>query len=393
MAGSSVGWKKISKGPLKGQKLFIGKTLSMSYAGVSAKNWKQGQQQLMLELESGSASMDLKTAVMNQQPEAQIKPQPSNWFQAMTESGTSKPVMANSSAMLAAIQKLQQDDELLGAAPQATTTKALNGPSWDATKAKLDAANAKTKADAEAKIKGYTPVAAPSDTTDDVGYREAMSLALDRALELSELIEDSHPELYEDVNQLMNRYNVTPTSTSGVWGKKNQAEVKKILTGMASFLTDANALIEQLRGAYLGASPAQQSIQAQIAAGQSMFDFDAPAPSIGFNEAAEQAMVAVQNGTQSWTKKPSITSEQFKRFYKRREATQAAATKMAKGGVSFKNDLDTLFAQGGWAVAGTASGGRLRLVQGDSNELLLKDPVAKNYAMVALNYGEFARNY
>lgn len=155
------------------------------------------------------------------------------------------------------------------------------------------------------------------------------------------------------------------------------------LLGGPQFITGASVLANLGKKSPIVEKGAPGAWPAQLAATK---------PSPGFNEVEEAQTVMAWDGMTA-VKKPGITTEQTKRFYARRDAVKAAdATKM-KDGKSVREHFDAFFADGGWSVAGVISGGRLRLTGPGDSELVLKEVVAKNYAKVALNYGDLARTY
>jgi len=106
---------------------------------------------------------------------------------------------------------------------------------------------------------------------------------------------------------------------------------------------------------------------------------------------AEHDMIIRQIG-QGGTLRDKFTREQAVRMFKRRDADKRAASTLYQDGTSVKQHLDDLVADG--PVHVIRSGRWMYLSRADgSDKPRLDSKIERDYIQVALNVGEFERNY
>ena len=108
----------------------------------------------------------------------------------------------------------------------------------------------------------------------------------------------------------------------------------------------------------------------------------------GFSEI--EGDLFIRKGQQGTLRK-GITRAQAARYFRRRAATQRAAQIVCSNGVTLKDEIDSIIAAGHDKISW--EGIRWLYLGEDEDRFRFGTKVEHDYIRVALNLGDFARNY
>lgn len=121
-----------------------------------------------------------------------------------------------------------------------------------------------------------------------------------------------------------------------------------------------------------------------------------PKSQFGFNESEEGGKI-IEWKNQSGTLKPGATRDQMARFYKRKSAAQAAQNNRyaatPDGPKNTKELIDNYIGKGFTTIKPGKQKGAILLAHQNGETLRLSKTVERDYALTALNEGDFKRNY